>query len=337
MSSFQHDIAGGQGNLIATSVQSPNFVHGSTGWQVKKDGSAEFNNLTIRGTFNGNNFVLNSTGFFLYSGTPGPGNPPIAYISGNVTADPFGNAVAADVIRSVSGTAFAELASGALIAQDAGGDQVQVTGAAVQFLPSGAGTAGTIQALAGGNELDLLAPVTPGGGNQAEIQLISSATSPVIDIGAAGIPAGNTVNLRGTVNLGASGNAQWADGTQQFTLPAGGGPFIAGETFHTLSNPSGITGTVRVKKLPWNAIWFEGDVTWSGTTGATLTFGTPPDSSYSPASSIRRPVASTGIPSAVSAAPRLFIPSGGGGPQLITQTVTAANSQYGWSIMYPTN
>ena len=50
MSDFAHDIAGGQGNLIVTSVQSPNFVHGSSGWQIKKDGSAEFNNGTFRGT-----------------------------------------------------------------------------------------------------------------------------------------------------------------------------------------------------------------------------------------------------------------------------------------------
>lgn len=63
---FQHDIAGGQGNLIVTSLQSPNFLHDVSGWQVAKDGSAEFNNLTIRGTFMGLDFILNSNGLFFY-------------------------------------------------------------------------------------------------------------------------------------------------------------------------------------------------------------------------------------------------------------------------------
>lgn len=266
----------------------------------------------------GPDVIISTTGFYLYNGTPALGNPPVFYES-SASSDPFGNAVTPNVARSVSGNAFAQLGSGALLAQDSSGDQIQITGAAISFSPSGVGLAGTIQTN-GTNELDFLAPATPGGNNQAEIGLISSATIPTINIGANGLPSGNQINLNGSV-----------------AIPAGDGPFISGEGWHNLTNPSGITGTARVKKLPWNAVWFEGDVTWSGTTGATLTFGAPPDSSYSPASSVRRPVASTGIPSAVSAAPRLFIPSGGTGPQLITQTVTAANSQYGWSIMYPTN
>lgn len=47
MSGFQHDIAGGSGNLIVTSVQSPNFVHGVSGWKIAKDGSAEFQNIVL--------------------------------------------------------------------------------------------------------------------------------------------------------------------------------------------------------------------------------------------------------------------------------------------------
>ena len=44
---FQHDIAGGQGNLIVTAVKSPNFVHGVSGWQIAKDGSAEFQDVIL--------------------------------------------------------------------------------------------------------------------------------------------------------------------------------------------------------------------------------------------------------------------------------------------------
>jgi hypothetical protein len=87
---FQHDIAGGQGNLIVTSLQSPNFMSDVSGWQVAKDGSAEFNNLTIRGTFMGNDFVMNSDGLFFYSGTPAFGNLAVALAPTGGT-DSFGN------------------------------------------------------------------------------------------------------------------------------------------------------------------------------------------------------------------------------------------------------
>src|SRR5579884_2057320 len=74
MSGFAHDVAGGNGNLVITSVQSPGYVEGATGWQIRKDGSAEFNNLTIRGQFNGTDFEITQAGLFLYDGTPGLGN-----------------------------------------------------------------------------------------------------------------------------------------------------------------------------------------------------------------------------------------------------------------------
>lgn len=47
MLQFAHDIAGGQGNLIVTALKSPNFVHGSTGWAIGKDGSAEFHDIIL--------------------------------------------------------------------------------------------------------------------------------------------------------------------------------------------------------------------------------------------------------------------------------------------------
>jgi hypothetical protein len=44
---FSHDVAGGQGNLIITSLKSPNYVHGVSGWAVNKDGSAEFQDVVL--------------------------------------------------------------------------------------------------------------------------------------------------------------------------------------------------------------------------------------------------------------------------------------------------
>lgn len=47
---FSHDIAGGQGNLIATSIQSPNYDEAAgTGWQISKDGTATFYAIDLPG------------------------------------------------------------------------------------------------------------------------------------------------------------------------------------------------------------------------------------------------------------------------------------------------
>lgn len=76
--------------LRRPAVQSPNFATGVSGWTINSDGSAEFNNLVIRGTFNGTDFVINSAGMFLYSGTPAKGSLIMA-VSPAVGTDAFGN------------------------------------------------------------------------------------------------------------------------------------------------------------------------------------------------------------------------------------------------------
>jgi hypothetical protein len=47
---FRDEITSGE-SLNRTGIKSPNYVAGSAGWRVGKDGSAEFNSLTSRGTF----------------------------------------------------------------------------------------------------------------------------------------------------------------------------------------------------------------------------------------------------------------------------------------------
>jgi hypothetical protein len=49
MAGFAHDIAGGGGNLIAVSVQSPDFVHGVSGWRISRSGVAEFQDVILPG------------------------------------------------------------------------------------------------------------------------------------------------------------------------------------------------------------------------------------------------------------------------------------------------
>jgi hypothetical protein len=60
--------------LRRPAIQSPNFVTGTSGWTINSDGSAEFNNLTIRGTFQGTEFIISASGVFLYSPTEAAGN-----------------------------------------------------------------------------------------------------------------------------------------------------------------------------------------------------------------------------------------------------------------------
>ena len=76
--------------LRRPAIQSPNFVTTVSGWTINADGSAEFNNLLIRGTFNGTDFVINSAGAFFYSGPPAAGNL-IASVTNGAGTDSFGN------------------------------------------------------------------------------------------------------------------------------------------------------------------------------------------------------------------------------------------------------
>lgn len=46
---FSNPIVGGT-TLIRPAIQSPNYGPGSSGWSINKDGSAEFNDITVRGT-----------------------------------------------------------------------------------------------------------------------------------------------------------------------------------------------------------------------------------------------------------------------------------------------
>jgi hypothetical protein len=101
MSGFANSIIGGMSKLIRAAIQSPNYVLGSLGWTINKDGSAEFNNVTVRGiiasgTFKGNNFILNNAGLFIYSGTPALGNLVFSLTQAAGT-DGFGNAYPASL------------------------------------------------------------------------------------------------------------------------------------------------------------------------------------------------------------------------------------------------
>lgn len=90
---FPQPIVAGQ-QLLIPGIQSPNFsLAGKTGWQILQSGLATFFNLTLSGgTITGPDYILDPTGFFLYSGVPAVGNLILA-LAPQAENDPLGNPV----------------------------------------------------------------------------------------------------------------------------------------------------------------------------------------------------------------------------------------------------
>jgi hypothetical protein len=80
---FNNDLAGGV-TLVRPALQSPDYQTGVSGWAIMIDGSAEFNNVTIRGATQ-----VGGTSLY-YSGAPALGNLLLS-IAGAAGADEFGN------------------------------------------------------------------------------------------------------------------------------------------------------------------------------------------------------------------------------------------------------
>lgn len=134
-------LTAGLGSLVLQSIFSPNFVHLVSGWSINKDGSAEFNNLTIRGTFLGADFIINSAGLFLYNGTPALGNLVGSWA---ITAgtDSFGNAYRAGLnVDATTGTSYLQLLPGNPAVMAVGtGDAVEATPGEIRGIVLGSGS-----------------------------------------------------------------------------------------------------------------------------------------------------------------------------------------------------
>lgn len=107
-------LSQGLGNLAIPFLQSPNFISNVSGWQIDKNGNAQFNNLTIRGTFFGLDFIINNNGAFFYNGTPALGNLKISIVSNGGGTDSFGNVYLDNITAynvAVAGGGHAQLAA----------------------------------------------------------------------------------------------------------------------------------------------------------------------------------------------------------------------------------
>jgi hypothetical protein len=92
----QNPVVGGS-ILRRPAIQSPNFEQGPpiVGWAINADGTAYFGDVTAEGTitatsFAGTDFLINSAGVFVYSGTPAAGNL-VGSIAASGGTDGFGN------------------------------------------------------------------------------------------------------------------------------------------------------------------------------------------------------------------------------------------------------
>jgi hypothetical protein len=447
---FRNEIIGGAAALIRAAIKSPDYVLGSAGWSINKDGTAEFNNLTVRGTFNGTDYVLNSSGAFFYSPSEGAGNL-VASIAPAPGTDSFGNFYRAgfSVQENTFGTT-ANLFANALQFLNATGTPVQMLlspsglflyspggglGNLIVSLATAAGidsygnaypkglnvTTGTISgttfsgtnfiinsagaffysgapalnnliasvATASGTDAfgnsyvagqaeyvqpgdgntyvlnqgvvpgsavpglwtqNLTTPVNvppfvsgnkvvpSGGGAGSQLHLNSGkavvggtqSDIEIRDSTASGVANGFIALTAGKVGLGVGGAMVWDDTTSQLNLPAAGGPFIQGETFHPVSLASGLSGRLAVKLLPWNTVMIVLQNVACSSTATTYNLGSLPSAAYYPANTQHLPVANTGNINA-----RLFIPTSGA-----LQLICAANptgTTFGLATTYPNN
>jgi hypothetical protein len=88
--SFQDPVVGGT-VLRIPAIQSPNFQQSPLrGWSIQQNGNAYFGNVTVAGSFDGTDFIIDSGGVFFYSGAPATGNLQIS-LAAIAGTDAFGN------------------------------------------------------------------------------------------------------------------------------------------------------------------------------------------------------------------------------------------------------
>lgn len=237
----------GLGNLVIPSVQSPNFVNNVSGWQISKNGNAQFNNLVIRGTFYGTDFIISASGAFFYSGTPALGNL-IVSLAPAATVDSFGNVVAKG-INSYQKVGSDYYAVGLNQVNGAGfpGMSVEdVTNA--PYSP-----AGVFAAAGNGTPAIATAALTSG-------QITSADVAAIIDVLSAldsSVTNGKTLIEAGIVALGVNATA-WVDDNHGIIYllnpvtpsgtPTGGGIYANANSTPSALLPSGFTGTLPVSQ-----------------------------------------------------------------------------------------
>lgn len=222
---FFRGLSQGAGKLALPQFQSPGYTPGVSGWAVFQNGNAEFNSITIRGTFAGTDFIINNTGCFFYSGPPGFGGLSQSIVPGASTVfDPLDNMALPGftTYEQSGGTYYANniLASQMVVwtAPAANGPYTQ--SAAGLFFLTGANT--FINALVG-QKIELSAPTVADFGLQVLHALTATG-------GTAGTPTLITTDTWHNITL----DAGWTAGPQvpQYRLCADGDVEVRGQASH---------------------------------------------------------------------------------------------------------
>lgn len=273
MSNFR-GLSIANGSLVLPSLHSPGFAQGVAGWTINNDDSAEFNNLTLRGTFFGNNHIINSDGEFVYAGIPAIGNL-IQSITNLLFAgtDPEGNAIV-------------------------GGDTLYTTAGGVSYAIRRAGVA-VSQVFTAATQAGPYSPVTGW-----EILLSNAGLGHEILLS---VPGGAQVDISDSAGIQLNGQVTAVGGTS--TKPT----LITTDGWHSLGTLAGYTiNSARYRLTTWGSYELDINVTSLGANTANTIFSVALPAGYSGGSSTGYPLTANYVLTAGDAHPRLIVASGGG-------------------------
>lgn len=208
---FNDPVASGN-VLVRPAVQSPDYVPGVSGWAIKRDGTAEFNGITIRGsgifgTPGGQRIELSNTGIMsIYSSA----NELVVQLdaTGLTVQDPTSGAFAA--LKLSGSTTFLDLLPPAIPGHSFDGGQITAQSDA---LNSDAWVLIESPAIDGGATatIQLFGEQPGGGGSPAQI----SINTPLVSIG------GNPIGLGFVGADGAKANSAAIGTTETAVLTTG--------------------------------------------------------------------------------------------------------------------
>jgi hypothetical protein len=268
---FNNDVVAGT-VLVRSAIQSPNYSAGSAGWTVNQNGSAEFNNVTIRGGES-----ISGTALY-YSGTPALGNLVLS-ISATAGVDSFGNIYPAGLTVGMPGAPQIELFT------NSGSAILQLPTASANEDNAAAIFAATFPGTTGNSLFQLTGPTANARADLYKIAIGSSSydgTTSTADLTFYYVAAGGATTA--TLTCNSAGNA------------VVNGAILKGSngTPYTKQNPTLGSGWANSAIRSANPLQYwldgndrlcvEGNVNTTSTSPTTTVFSVPSGAPYTPAS-----------------------------------------------------